>query len=134
MLILRLVGARSVGIVVDESEDIAAPSVATGARSLVATLRELGVNSQIETARSMDRAGFDTHGVHMSDLIAGRASPPDFKGIVACGAFNFGDVLCAGEGLAKMILFNAHIAEQFAAFFNREDTCGLDVRNGREMM
>ena len=118
----------------DPAEDIAAPFIASGARPRVAILREQGVNSQIEMAYSMDRAGFDTYDVHMSDLIAGRAKLSDFTGFVACGGFSYGDVLGAGEGWAKTILFNAQMAEQFAAFFNRRDTFALGVCNGCQMM
>ena len=118
----------------DLAEDIAAPFIATGKRPRVAILREQGVNSQIEMAYSMDLAGFDTHDVHMSDLIAGRANLADFKGFVACGGFSYGDVLGAGEGWAKTILFNGQMAEQFAAFFNRQDTFALGVCNGCQMM
>jgi phosphoribosylformylglycinamidine synthase len=118
----------------DPAEDIAAPFIATGSRPRVAILREQGVNSHLEMAYSMDRAGFDTHDVHMSDLIAGRASLADFKGFVACGGFSYGDVLGAGEGWAKTILFNAQMAEQFAAFFNRQDTFALGVCNGCQML
>ncbi|CAG9164298.1 phosphoribosylformylglycinamidine synthase [Cupriavidus pampae] len=118
----------------DPAEDIAAPYVATGKRPRVAILREQGVNSQIEMAYSMDRAGFDAHDVHMSDLIAGRANLADFTGFVACGGFSYGDVLGAGEGWAKTILFNAQMAEQFAAFFNRQDTFALGVCNGCQML
>jgi phosphoribosylformylglycinamidine synthase len=118
----------------DPAENIAAPFIASGARPRVAILREQGVNSQIEMAYSMDLAGFDTHDVHMSDLIAGRANLADFKGFVACGGFSYGDVLGAGEGWAKTILFNGQMAEQFAAFFNRQDTFALGVCNGCQMM
>ena len=118
----------------DPAQDIAAPFIATGNRPRVAILREQGVNSQIEMAYSMDLAGFDTVDVHMSDLIAGRASLADFKGFVACGGFSYGDVLGAGEGWAKTILFNGQMAEQFAAFFNRQDTFALGVCNGCQML
>lgn len=118
----------------DPAQDIAAPFIASGNRPRVAILREQGVNSQIEMAYSMDLAGFETVDVHMSDLIAGRASLADFKGFVACGGFSYGDVLGAGEGWAKTILFNGQMAEQFAAFFNRQDTFALGVCNGCQMM
>lgn len=118
----------------DPSDDIAAPYIASGARPRVAILREQGVNSQTEMAYAMDRAGFDTYDVHMSDLIAGRAKLADFMGFVACGGFSYGDVLGAGEGWAKTILFNAAMAEQFAAFFQRGDTFALGVCNGCQMM
>ncbi|WP_254775847.1 phosphoribosylformylglycinamidine synthase [Ralstonia sp. 25mfcol4.1] len=118
----------------DPAQDIAAPFIATGNRPRVAILREQGVNSQIEMAYSMDLAGFETVDVHMSDLIAGRATLADFKGFVACGGFSYGDVLGAGEGWAKTILFNGQMAEQFAAFFNRQDTFALGVCNGCQML
>ncbi|HEX8611160.1 MAG TPA: phosphoribosylformylglycinamidine synthase [Telluria sp.] len=118
----------------DASENIAAPFVATGVRPRVAILREQGVNSHIETAWVMHQAGFAAVDVHMSDLIAGRARLDDFQGIIAVGGFSYGDVLGAGEGWAKTILFNAQLAEQFARFFNRGDTFGLGVCNGCQMM
>ncbi|MCE3602461.1 phosphoribosylformylglycinamidine synthase [Massilia sp. P8910] len=118
----------------DPSENIAAPFVATGVRPRVAILREQGVNSHIETAWVMHQAGFAAVDVHMSDLIAGRARLDDFQGIIAVGGFSYGDVLGAGEGWAKTILFNAQLAEQFARFFSRGDTFGLGVCNGCQMM
>ncbi|NIA00238.1 phosphoribosylformylglycinamidine synthase [Massilia sp. CCM 8734] len=118
----------------DASENVAAPFVATGVRPRVAILREQGVNSHIETAWVMHQAGFAAVDVHMSDLIAGRARLDDFQGIIAVGGFSYGDVLGAGEGWAKTILFNAQLAEQFARFFSRGDTFGLGVCNGCQMM
>ncbi|MFC5427938.1 phosphoribosylformylglycinamidine synthase [Paraburkholderia denitrificans] len=118
----------------DPSDDIAAPFVATGARPRVAILREQGVNSHLETAYAFDRAGFDAHDVHMSDLLEGRATLADFAGAVACGGFSYGDVLGAGEGWAKTIRFNAKLADMFAAFFSREDTFALGICNGCQMM
>lgn len=118
----------------DMNEDIAAPYIATGVRPKVAILREQGVNSHVETAYVMDKAGFTAVDVHMSDLIAGRVSLADFKGLVAVGGFSYGDVLGAGEGWAKTILFNQQMKEQFSQFFHREDTFGLGICNGCQMM
>jgi phosphoribosylformylglycinamidine synthase len=118
----------------DPSENVAAPFLATGARPRVAILREQGVNSHIETAWVMHQAGFAAVDVHMSDLIAGRARLDDFHGIIAVGGFSYGDVLGAGEGWAKTILFHSALADQFAAFFARKDTFGLGVCNGCQMM
>ncbi len=118
----------------DPAEDVAAPFIATGVRPRVAILREQGVNSHIETAWAMHQAGFTAIDVHMSDLIAGRAKLDDFHGIIAVGGFSYGDVLGAGEGWAKTILFNAQLADQFARFFARQDTFGLGVCNGCQMM
>ncbi|RJG01103.1 phosphoribosylformylglycinamidine synthase [Noviherbaspirillum sedimenti] len=118
----------------DAQQDIAAPFIASGVRPKVAILREQGVNSQVETAYVMHKAGFTAVDVHMSDLIAGRARLADFKGLIAVGGFSYGDVLGAGEGWAKTILFNAKLAEQFAVFFQRADTFGLGICNGCQMM
>jgi phosphoribosylformylglycinamidine synthase len=118
----------------DPSENIAAPHVATGVRPKVAILREQGVNGQVEMAAAFDRAGFAAHDVHMSDLASGRRSLEDFQGFVACGGFSYGDVLGAGEGWAKSILFDARLRDRFAAFFGRPGTFALGVCNGCQMM
>ena len=121
-------------ITFDQADNVAAPFIATGVRPRVAILREQGVNSHIETAWVMHQAGFAAVDVHMSDLIAGRARLDDFQGIIAVGGFSYGDVLGAGEGWAKTILFNAQLADQFARFFGRSDSFGLGVCNGCQMM
>jgi len=118
----------------DLTENVAAPFLATGVRPRVAILREQGVNSHIETAYVMHQAGFTAVDVHMSDLIAGRAKLDDFQGVIAVGGFSYGDVLGAGEGWAKTILFNAALSDQFARFFARGDSFGLGVCNGCQMM
>ena len=104
------------------------------ARPKLAILREQGVNSHLEMSFAMDRAGFETYDVHMSDLQAGRARLDQFQGFVACGGFSYGDTLGAGEGWARSVMFNPVLAEQFAAFFNRSDTFALGVCNGCQMM
>ena len=113
---------------------MAAPYIATGARPRVAILREQGVNSQVEMAVGFDRAGFAAIDVHMSDLIAGRATLADFDGLVACGGFSYGDVLGAGRGWATSILERALLRDQFAEFFLRPGTFSLGVCNGCQMM
>ena len=118
----------------DPDVDVAAPYVATGVRPAVAILREQGVNGQVEMAAAFDRAGFAAYDVHMSDILAGRRTLTDFAGIVACGGFSYGDVLGAGEGWAKSILFHARARDQFAAFFDRSDVFALGVCNGCQMM
>jgi len=118
----------------DMQQDIAAPYIAKGVRPKVAILREQGVNSHVETAYVMHKAGFDAVDVHMSDLIAGRAKLEDFTGLIAVGGFSYGDVLGAGEGWAKTILFNGQMKDQFAAFFARGDSFGLGICNGCQMM
>ena len=117
----------------DPLEDVSAPFIGK-ARPKVAILREQGVNSHVEMAYAMNLGGFDTFDVHMSDLIAGRARLDQFNGFVACGGFSYGDTLGAGEGWARSILFNPQLAEQFAAFMARQDTFGLGVCNGCQML
>ncbi|MCM2274321.1 MAG: phosphoribosylformylglycinamidine synthase [Candidatus Didemnitutus sp.] len=104
------------------------------ARPKVAILREQGVNSQLEMAAAFTRAGFSAIDVHMTDILSGRISLRDFRGLAACGGFSYGDVLGAGEGWAKSILFNPRARAEFAAFFAREDTFALGVCNGCQMM
>lgn len=104
------------------------------ARPRIAILREQGVNGHVEMAAAFDQAGFTAIDVHMSDLITGRTTLHDFHGIVACGGFSYGDVLGAGEGWAKSILFNARARDQFATFFSRQDSFGLGVCNGCQML
>ncbi|MGE5713669.1 MAG: phosphoribosylformylglycinamidine synthase, partial [Betaproteobacteria bacterium] len=124
----------SLALSFDAAEDIAAPYIATGARPRVAILREQGVNSQTEMAYAFHRAGFGAVDVHMTDLIEGRQALADFKGVVACGGFSYGDVLGAGGGWAKTILYNPKLAEMFSAFFGRTDSFALGVCNGCQMM
>ncbi|MDR0716978.1 MAG: phosphoribosylformylglycinamidine synthase [Azoarcus sp.] len=118
----------------DVHEDVAAPFIASGARPRVAILREQGVNSQFEMAAAFTRAGFEAVDVHMSDLQAGRRHLDDFLGLAVCGGFSYGDVLGAGQGWAKSILFNPALRAQFAAFFAHGDTFALGVCNGCQMM
>lgn len=118
----------------DPSDDIAAPFINTGARPRVAILREQGVNSHVETAWVMHKAGFDAIDVHMSDLIAGRVSLASVKGLIAVGGFSYGDVLGAGEGWSKTILFNEQLSSQFQTFFQRSDTFALGICNGCQML
>ncbi|MDX1345232.1 MAG: phosphoribosylformylglycinamidine synthase, partial [Sedimenticolaceae bacterium] len=106
----------------DPDADIAAPFINTGAAPKMAILREQGVNGQVEMAAAFDKAGFETVDVHMSDIISGRVSLETFKGMVACGGFSYGDVLGAGGGWARSILFNNKARDEFEAFFNREDS------------
>lgn len=118
----------------DCNEDIAAPFIATGQRPRIAILREQGVNGQMEMAAAFDRAGFTAVDVHMSDVMAGRQDLSDCHGLAACGGFSYGDVLGAGEGWAKSILFNDSVRAQFEQFFARTDTFALGVCNGCQML
>lgn len=118
----------------DVNEDIAAPFVNSGAKPKIAILREQGVNGQIEMAAAFTRAGFDAYDVHMSDLMAGRVHLADFKMLATCGGFSYGDVLGAGEGWAKSILFHPALRDQFAAFFDDPNTLTLGVCNGCQMV
>ncbi len=123
----------SVDLTFDPEQDIAAPYISKGTRPAVAILREQGVNSQVETAAWLDRAGFEPHDVHMTDLLAGRRTLMEFKGVVACGGFSYGDVLGAGEGWAKSILFHAGVRDEFVTFFARNDSFALGFCNGCQM-
>ena len=100
----------------------------------MAILREQGVNGEVEMAAAFHRAGFKAVDVHMTDILSGRVSLKDFRGLVACGGFSYGDVLGAGEGWAKSILFNARARADFTEFFARPDTFALGVCNGCQMM
>ena len=118
----------------DPAEDVAAPYISRGARPAVAVLREQGVNSQTEMAAVFTRAGFDAYDVHMTDILSRRVRLARFHGMVACGGFSYGDVLGAGEGWAKSILFNPVARDEFAAFFERQSTFTLGVCNGCQML
>ncbi len=118
----------------DPTDDVAAPFIARGSRPRVAVLREQGVNGQIEMAAAFDRAGFDAVDVHMSDLFAGRHRLSDFHGLAGCGGFSYGDVLGAGQGWAKSILYHAAMRAQFAEFLGRADRFALGVCNGCQML
>ena len=124
----------NVALSFDPDEDVAAPYVARGVRPKVAVLREQGVNSQAEMAAVFMRAGFDPSDVHMTDVIEGRVRLDDFQVLVACGGFSYGDVLGAGEGWAKSILFNSRARDEFARFFQRPGALSLGVCNGCQML
>jgi phosphoribosylformylglycinamidine synthase len=125
----------SVTLGFDPKEDIVRNLVrGSEARPRVAILREQGVNGQIEMAAAFDRAGFDAVDVHMSDILSGRVGLSEFRGLAACGGFSYGDVLGAGEGWAKSILFNARARNEFAQFFGRSDAFALGVCNGCQML
>lgn len=124
----------SVNLSFDPNDNIISPFIQTGVRPKVAILREQGVNGQMEMAAAFDRAGFEAVDVHMSDILSGRVTLDAFKGLAACGGFSYGDVLGAGEGWAKTILFNPRARDQFEQYFNRTDTFSLGVCNGCQMM
>ena len=124
----------SVKLSFDVNDNISAPHIKKNVRPQIAVLREQGVNGQVEMAAAFDRAGFSAIDVHMSDILAGRVDLEDFKGLVACGGFSYGDVLGAGEGWAKSVLFNSRARDNFQAFFERKDSFALGVCNGCQMM
>jgi phosphoribosylformylglycinamidine synthase len=123
----------SVDLKFDPGEDIAAPYVARGVQPRVAILREQGVNSQTETAAVFAQAGFEPHDVHMTDLLGGARTLAGFKGLVACGGFSYGDVLGAGEGWAKSILYTQAVRAEFERFFARADSFAFGICNGCQM-
>jgi phosphoribosylformylglycinamidine synthase len=118
----------------DLNQDVSAPYINKGRKPKIAILREQGVNSHVEMAAAFNRAGFDAIDVHMSDLVTKRKQLNDFKGLVACGGFSFGDVLGAGEGWAKSILYNTYLRDIFAEYFANTDTFSLGVCNGCQML
>ncbi len=124
----------NVSLSFDVNEDIAAPYINKGAKPKMAILREQGVNSHVEMAAAFDRAGFEATDIHMSDILTGSAVLEEYNGLVACGGFSYGDVLGAGEGWAKSVLFNEDARNQFEGFFKREDTFSLGVCNGCQML
>ncbi len=118
----------------DIDHSIITPYIKTNVKPKIAILREQGVNGQVEMGAAFDKAQFDAVDVHMSDILSGRISLEEFKGLVACGGFSYGDVLGAGRGWASSILYNARAKDQFETFFNREDSFALGVCNGCQMM
>ncbi len=134
----RLDDPSDTGLFVDLSfdlnKDISAPYANLDNKPAVAILREQGVNGQVEMAAAFDRAGFNAVDVHMTDILSGRVSLQDFKGLVACGGFSYGDVLGAGGGWAKTILLNEKARNEFSAFFQRDDVFGLGICNGCQML
>ena len=118
----------------DPQDNISGPYIVRGDRPRVAILREQGVNGHVEMAAAFEKAGFSSVDVHMSDLINGHHNLNDFQGMVACGGFSYGDVLGAGGGWAKTILFNPSVRDEFETFFNRSDSFALGVCNGCQMM
>ncbi len=133
-----LLNAENPGSVVrvsfDMDVDVAAPFLHVAKRPRVAILREQGVNGHVEMAAAFERAGFAAVDVHMSDIAAGRVRLKDFQGIAACGGFSYGDVLGAGKGWASAIRHNGRASDEFAAFFQRQDSFGVGVCNGCQMM
>jgi phosphoribosylformylglycinamidine synthase len=130
----RIIDGADPGLSFAPSFDVKEVFTAKGARPRVAVLREQGVNGYAEMAACFERAGFEALDVHMTDLIAGRVSLAGFKGFAAGGGFSYGDVLGAGQGWAKTILFNARARSEFEAFFARGDSFALGACNGCQML
>ena len=118
----------------DINQNIVAPFINQNIKPRVAILRDQGVNGHIEMAAAFDRAEFDSVDIHMSDLVNGRLDLKSFKGLVACGGFSYGDVLGAGEGWAKSILFNSQLKDIFQNFFHQKDVFSLGICNGCQML
>ncbi|HLX81066.1 MAG TPA: phosphoribosylformylglycinamidine synthase [Burkholderiales bacterium] len=130
----RILDARDPGLSFQLTFEAKNPAVGRNSKPRIAVLREQGVNSQVEMAAAFTRAGFEAVDVHMSDVIAGRATLEDYKGLAVCGGFSYGDVLGGGQGWAKSILFNTRARREFEAFFGRSDTFALGSCNGCQMM
>ena len=132
--ILRVDPGLSISLTYNPAERITAPLINTSVKPKIAILREQGVNGHVEMAAAFFRVGFNAVDVHMSDLISGRYDLKEFKGLVACGGFSYGDVLGAGQGWAKSILFNSQLRTMFESFFHRQDSFTLGVCNGCQML
>ena len=118
----------------DTNDCISAPYLNVGTKPKIAVLREQGINGHIEMAAAFSKAGFEAHDVHMSDILSGKITLENYRGLVACGGFSYGDVLGAGRGWANSILYNPRAKDQFTDFFNRKDSFALGVCNGCQMV
>ncbi len=118
----------------DINQSVSAPYINSDVKPKIAILREQGINGQVEMGMAFTKAEFDAVDVHMSDILSGRVSLEEFKGLVACGGFSYGDVLGAGRGWASSILYNNRAKDEFESFFNREDSFALGVCNGCQMI
>jgi phosphoribosylformylglycinamidine synthase len=130
----ELLDENNPGISIDVKFDYKAPTILKNIKPKMAILREQGINGQIEMAAAFDRAGFESTDIHMTDLLSGRQNLDQFAGLVACGGFSYGDVLGAGSGWGKSILFNDKLKEMFAEFFAKQNTFALGVCNGCQML
>jgi phosphoribosylformylglycinamidine synthase len=124
----------NVSLTFDLEQNVAAPYIKTNIRPKVAILREQGVNGHVEMAAVFDRAGFTAVDVHMTDILNGRVSLGEFKGLIAGGGFSYGDVLGAGRGWAQSILNHNQARDAFEAFFARPDTFTFGACNGCQML
>ncbi|MDP6727805.1 MAG: phosphoribosylformylglycinamidine synthase subunit PurQ, partial [Gammaproteobacteria bacterium] len=118
----------------DIDEYLSAPYINVGNKPKIAILREQGINGHIEMAAAFSLAGFEASDVHMSDILAGKISLADYKGLAACGGFSYGDVLGAGRGWANSILYNEKTKDEFSVFFDRSESFTLGVCNGCQMI
>jgi len=130
----NLLDEKDPGLNFKATFDYSGPAFVSSRRPRMAILREQGVNGHVEMAAAFDRAGFESFDVHMTDLLGGRVDLKDFAGLVACGGFSYGDVLGAGSGWARSVLYNARLKEMFRAFFARKETFALGICNGCQMM
>jgi phosphoribosylformylglycinamidine synthase len=130
----ELLDENNPGISIDVKFDYKAPTILKNIKPKMAILREQGINGQAEMAAAFDRAGFESIDVHMTDLLSGRQNLDEFAGLVACGGFSYGDVLGAGSGWGKSVLFNDKLKDMFAEFFARQNTFALGVCNGCQML
>ncbi|OLL22917.1 Phosphoribosylformylglycinamidine synthase [Neolecta irregularis DAH-3] len=103
-------------------------------RPRVAILREQGINGHSEMAFAFHSSGFTAVDVHMTDLLSGKVTLDSFVGIAACGGFSYGDVLGAGAGWAKSVLFHQKMRREFLRFLSRKDTFTLGVCNGCQFL
>jgi phosphoribosylformylglycinamidine synthase len=100
----------------------------------VAIIRQEGSNGDREMIAAFLAAGFEAWDITSDDLIKGRVTLEQFRGIVFVGGFSFADVLDSGKGWAGVIKFNPNVIAQFDSFRKRSDTFSLGVCNGCQLM
>lgn len=96
----------------------------------VAIIREEGSNGDREMSAACYATGFEPWDITMSDLLSGKITLDNFRGIIFVGGFSYADVLDSAKGWSASIRFNQPLLQQFQKFYNRLDTFSLDVCNG----
>jgi phosphoribosylformylglycinamidine synthase len=112
----------------------AADLLCSTSKPKVAIIREEGSNGDREMASAFYLAGFEPWDVTVTDLLDGRITLDQFRGIVFVGGFSYADVLDSAKGWAASIRFNKTIWNQFEKFYYRSNTFSLGVCNGCQLM
>src|SRR5712691_4781297 len=99
------------------------------ARALV--LRAPGINCDRETAHACRLAGFETHLLHINELIQQPERLLDYQFLLIPGGFSYGDDLGAGTLLAKNLTI--HLGDQLRRFID-EGRPVLGICNGFQVL